>query len=56
MVKEIEEYDVRFNIWKIVELVNPYMWIPMEIGGIVQLDERKVMIFGGCDIDVNSQS
>lgn len=31
MTKEIEEYSISKNIWKIVKLKDPNEWVPVEV-------------------------
>ena len=52
MMKEIEEYDVSKNIWKIVNLKWPQEWTPVEVCSTIQIDVNKVLVFGGSDINV----
>lgn len=53
MVDQIEEYRVSTNEWKVVDLRNPSLWIPVEICASIQLNERKVLIFGGSDAQIS---
>jgi N-acetylneuraminic acid mutarotase len=52
MVDEIEEYSVSTDSWKVVELKNPSLWIPVEICASTQLDEKRVLVFGGSDAQI----
>lgn len=52
MVDEIEEYNAVTDTWKVVELQNPTLWIPVEICASIQLDEKRVIVFGGSDSQI----
>lgn len=53
MVDEIEEYCVKSNLWTVVNLHNPSLWIPVEICASIQLNESKILIFGGSDAQIS---
>ena len=53
MVDQIEEYDVKSNIWSLVQLKNPSLWIPVEICASIQMDKEKVLVFGGSDAQIS---
>lgn len=52
MVEQIEEYSVDSDTWKVVQLANPSQWIPVEICASIQLDERRILVFGGSDAQI----
>jgi N-acetylneuraminic acid mutarotase len=52
MVEQIEEYNVSANIWTIVNLRNPSLWIPVEICASIQLNKDKILVFGGSDAQI----
>lgn len=54
MVKDIEEYNIETDTWKrIFKLKNFNQWVPVEVLCSVQVDKNKILIFGGCDKEVN---
>ncbi len=52
MMKEIEEYDVVKNKWKIIELKWPQEWTPVEVCSTIQIKPNKILVFGGSDVNV----
>ena len=56
MAKEIEMYSLESNIWKIINLKSDNEWTPAEVCNSIQIEEGKVMIFGGSDINVDDTS
>lgn len=49
MLEEIEEYNVEKNEWNLIKLKDPAVWVPVEVSGIIQIDDDKLLIFGGTD-------
>jgi N-acetylneuraminic acid mutarotase len=49
MLEDIEEYDVTNDIWKLVVLKDPSVWVPVEVSAMIQVEEDKLLIFGGSD-------
>ena len=49
MLEDIEEYDVVRNEWTLVTLRDPTIWVPVEVSAMIQVEEEKLLIFGGSD-------
>lgn len=52
MHSDIEEYDAAKNEWSLVQLKDPASWLPVEVSAMVQIEEDKVLVFGGSDSNV----
>lgn len=52
MAKDIEEFSLKLNVWKKIQLTIPNEWTPAEVCNGIQIDEGKLIIFGGSDINV----
>lgn len=57
MLNEIEEYVASKNTWSIIQLKDPSVWTAVEVSAMAQIDEDRILIFGGSDHRVrDSQS
>lgn len=56
MANEIEEYSADMDVWITIKLALPNEWSPTEVCTGIQVDEGKLIIFGGSDINVEDTS
>lgn len=49
MLEDIEEYDVSRDEWNLVTLRDPSVWVPVEVSAMIQIEEDKLLVFGGSD-------
>lgn len=56
MIKEIEEYCVETNIWKVLKINETNNWKAVEVCAAVQLRKNEIIIFGGSDVNVEDSS
>jgi len=56
MHHDVEEYDAGKDEWRVIELQDPSVWIPVEVAAMVQIDENKLLIFGGSEANVTDTS
>ena len=52
MHQDVEEYDAVKDEWKVIELKDPRVWVPVEVAAMIQVDENKLLIFGGSEANV----
>ena len=51
LIGQIEEYNINERSWRNFNLKNPEIYVPTELAGAIQFADRKILIFGGTDLD-----
>lgn len=49
LIVDIEEYDIRNDLWTLIKLSSNSFWIPVEVCACIQISMDNILIFGGSD-------
>lgn len=56
MAEDVEEYDIRTNVWRSIKLPFNTAFEPVEVCAAVQIKPGQILLFGGSDLSVEDSA